>query len=182
MLIALLSGQRCETIHALDIKSMKVEIHPTRKYVFQIDKLLKTSRPGNHFNHLVLQSHPEDKQLCIFEVLQAYLEKTQPLRTDYTQLLISYQKPHRPVTSETIARWLRMVLDNSGIDTTVFRAHSTRSAATSAAKGAKLSVNTIMNAAGWANASTFRKFYDKPIITDTDENFGHALLKSIDIE
>ena len=180
MLIALLSGQRCQTIHALDIKGMKVEAHPTQKYVFQIHKLLKTSRPGHHLNHLVLQSYPEDKQLCIFEVFQSYLEMTQPLRSDYTQLLISYQKPHRPVTSETIARWLRIVLDNSGIDTSAFSAHSTRSAATSAAKCAKLSVNTIMNAAGWTNASTFSKFYDKPIITDTDENFGHALLKSIE--
>ena len=182
MLIAMLSGQRCETIHALDINSMKVEVHPTQQYVFQINQLLKTSRPGKHLNHLVLQSYPEDKQLCICEVLQAYLEKTQPLRANYTQLLISYQKPHQPVTSETTARWLRIVLDNSGIDTTAFRAHSTRAAATSAAKCAKLSVNTIMNAAGWANALTFSKFYDKPIIPDAVENFGYALLVSIHVE
>ena len=94
MLIAFLSGQRCETIHALDINSMKVQVHPTQQYVFQINQLLRTSRPGKHLNHLVLQSYPEDKQLCICEVLQAYLEKTQPLRANYTQLLISYQKPH----------------------------------------------------------------------------------------
>ena len=75
----------------------------------------------------------------------------------------------RLVTTETIARWLRMMLDNSGIDTTAFGAHSTRAAATSAAKCAKLSVNTMMSTAGWANASTFGKFYDKPIISDTVE-------------
>ena len=51
------------------------------------------------------------------------------------------------MTMDTIGRWLRMVLDNSGIDTTVFRAHSTRAAATSAAKCANVSVSTIMNAA-----------------------------------
>ena len=82
------------------------------------------------------------------------------------------------MTTETIARWLRMVLDNSGINTTAFGAHSTRAATTSAAKWAKLSVNTIISPAGWANALTFSKFYDKPIIPDTEENFGHALLKS----
>ena len=85
------------------------------------------------------------------------------------------------MTTDTIGRWLRMVLDNSGIDTDVFRAHSTRAAATSAAKCANLSVNTIMNAAGWANAKTFCKFYDKPIIPDKVANFGHALLKSANV-
>ena len=172
MSIALLSAQRCQTIHALNINSMKVEVHPTQQYVFQVNQLLKTSWPGKHFSHLVMQSYPDDKQLCVCEVLQVYLEITKPLRDNCT-LLISYQKPHQPM--ETIARWLRMVLDNSGIDTTAF------GAATSAAKCAKLSVNTMMSGAGWANASTFSKFYDKPIIPDTVENFGHALLKSIHV-
>ena len=65
MLIALLSGQRCQTIHALDINSMKVENHPTQQYVFQINQLLKTSRPEKHSSHLVLQSYPDRKQLCV---------------------------------------------------------------------------------------------------------------------
>ena len=180
MLIALLSAQRCQTIHALNINRMKGEVHPTQQYVFQVNQLLKTSRPGKHFSHLLMQSYPDDKQLRVCEVLQVYLEITKPLRDNCTRLLISYQKPDQPATTETIARWLRMALDNSEIDTTAFGAHSTRAAATSAAKCAKLSVNT-MSAAGWANASTFSKFYDKPIIPDTVENFGHALLKSIHV-
>jgi hypothetical protein len=180
MLIALLSGQRCQTIHALNIAGMTIDTHPIRQHVFQIHELLKTSRPGKHFSQLVLQSYPEDKELCVFDVLQTYVARTQPLRANYTQLLISYQKPHRPVTSETIARWIRKVLDNAGIDTTTFGAHSTRAAATSAAKCAKLSVNTIMNAAGWTNAATFSRFYDKPITPATETNFGHTVLKSIE--
>ena len=75
------------------------------------------------------------------------------------------------MTTDTIGRWLRMVLDNSSIDTTVFWGHSTRAAATSAAK----------YAAGWANAKTFSKFYDKPIIPDKVANFGHALLKPTNV-
>ena len=34
MLIALLSGQRCQTIHALDISAMQVVCHPNEQYVF----------------------------------------------------------------------------------------------------------------------------------------------------
>ena len=63
-------------------------------------QLLKTARPGKHFSHLVLQSCADNKQLCVCEFLQAYLEITKPLQDNYTQLLISYQKPHQPVTTQ----------------------------------------------------------------------------------
>ena len=184
MLIALLSGQRCQTIHALDISDMQVVSQPNLQYVFQINKLLKTSRPAKHFSHLVLQAYPTDEQLCIFKTIQVYLAKMKPLRGKHTQLLISYQKPHKPVSTDTIARWLKTVLEKAGIDTNIFHAHSTRAASTSAAKTAKLSVNTIMDAAGWTNALTFSKFYDKPVVSEShknSENFGHNLLRSINI-
>ena len=54
-------------------------------------------------------------------------------------------------------------------------------ASTSAAKTAKLSVNTIMTAAGWTNALILSEFCDKPVIlesTENLENFGHNLLQS----
>ena len=104
-----------------------------------------------------------------------------PPKGNHTQLLISYQQPHKPVTTDTNARWLKTVLDKAGIDTNIFHAHSTRAASNSAAKTAKLSVNTIMTAAGWTNAFTFSEFCDKPVISESthnSENFGHNLLQS----
>jgi hypothetical protein len=176
MLIALLSGQRCQTIHALDLSNMHIVSHPNQQYVFLINKLLKTSRPGKHFSHLVLQAYPADEQLCIFKTITAYLARTKSLRGNHTQLLVSYQQPHRLVTTDTIARWLKTVLDKAGIDTMMFSAHSTRAALTTAAKMAKLSVNVIMNAAGWTNALTFSKFNDKPVMPDS-----LRMLKTLDI-
>jgi hypothetical protein len=44
-----------------------------------------------------------------------------------------------------------------------FGVHSTRSASTSAALEAGLSVRDIMNVADWSNASTFNKFYKRSI-------------------
>ena len=79
MLIALLSGQRYQTIHALDMSDMQVVCHPNQQYVFQINKLLKTSRPGKHFSLLTLQAYPADEQLCIFKTIQVYLAKMKPL-------------------------------------------------------------------------------------------------------
>ena len=36
-----------------------------------------------------------------------------------------------------------------------------------------------MNAAGWSNAETFRKFYDKPLDTEAG-SFGTELVHAID--
>ena len=52
-------------------------------------------------------------------------------------------------------------LQNAGINITKYGAHSTQTAATSAVKVANKSVKTIMDAARWANAGIFSKFYDK---------------------
>ena len=62
-----------------------------------------------------------------------------------------------------------------------FNAYSTRSASVSAAKTLKISVKTILDAAGWSNADTFAKFYDRPVISDDcSDNYGYCLLKTLD--
>ena len=68
-------------------------------------------------------------------------------------------KPHKPVTSQRIAHWLKDVLGMAGIDTAVFSAHSTRGAATSAAFSKGVPVAEILQMADWPGASTFRRFY-----------------------
>ena len=64
--------------------------------------------------------------------LMLYIERTKDLRGD-KQFFNSFMKPHNPVTSSTIARWLKQVMESAGIDTIIFKAHSVRSASTSAA-------------------------------------------------
>ena len=68
-------------------------------------------------------------------------------------------KPHKPVTSATIARWVKTVLSLAGIDG-VFTAHSTRGASASAR--AEVALSDIMEAADWSRESTFKKFYHRP--------------------
>ena len=43
---------------------------------------------------------------------------------DIRDLLISYGKPHKPVSSEAISRWIKDELSKAGVDTSVFKAHS----------------------------------------------------------
>ena len=57
----------------------------------------------------------------------------------------------KKVSKDTISRWLKDILNKSGIDTTKFTAHSFRMAATSAASSQGVGISTILATANWAN-------------------------------
>ena len=57
---------------------------------------------------------------------------------------LSVIKPFKPVSSSTIARWIKEILALSGVDTDIFKAHSTRGAAATAAVGKGVSISEIL--------------------------------------
>ena len=98
--------------------------------------------------------------------LKEYLTRTQSLRGSESQLFISYTRPFRRVSRETISCWVKFVLTDSRIDMLRFKPHSTRAASTSAASNASASLDDILHTAGWSSESTFAKFYNKPIVKE----------------
>ena len=160
VLILLVSGQRGQTVHLLSIEHM---VSVNNCYTFQIVDHLKQSRPGVK-NPLVELRPFEDKSLCVVTTLKEYLTRTQSLWGSESQLFISYTRPFRRVSRETICRWVKFVLTDSGIDTLRFKPRSTRAASTSAASNSSVSLDDILHTAGWSSESTFAEFYNKPII------------------
>ncbi|GFN74730.1 eukaryotic translation initiation factor 5b-like, partial [Plakobranchus ocellatus] len=65
------------------------------------------------------------------------------------------------VTKDTLARLIKSMLNKAGIDTNVYKAHSTRAAASSAA-ARSIDIAQVPNTAGWSREQTFAKFYNKP--------------------
>lgn len=61
------------------------------------------------------------------------------------QLVLSYVNPYKPVSSDTIVKWIKKVLLDAGINTQVFTSLSTHSASTSKANsnGANVIKNII---------------------------------------
>ena len=57
-------------------------------------------------------------------------------------------------------------MDKAGLDLAIFTQHSSRAASTSAAVRAKIRLHSILETAGWANSSTFRKYYEKSVDTN----------------
>ncbi|VEN56293.1 unnamed protein product, partial [Callosobruchus maculatus] len=91
---------------------------------------------------------------------------TRPKRSrEDSYLLITYKKPYHVASSQTLSRWIKKALQNSGIDISKFKGHSTRHAAVSAANRQGVSIETIRNAAGWTGKSDmFARFYNRPVL------------------
>ena len=65
-------------------------------------------------------------------------------------------------------------MQSAGVDVTVYKPHSVRSAAASKAKANHATLDAIMKTAGWSSAATFAKFCDKEIVSDV--TFSDAVL------
>ena len=121
----------------------------------------KTVKEGKTLGPHWILGISSNTKLCILTVLREYLHRTKDTRTGQRQLLLSYQKPHHPISNDTLARWVRDTLQRAGEGTLLFSAHSTRSACTSAAACRGLPIDVIMKAASWSAASTFTQLYKK---------------------
>lgn len=175
MIIALTSAQRIQSLKHMNLDHLKVT---SSSVTFYFEKLLKQSRPGNVGFSVTVEAYPPDRRLCVVKYIKEYLGRTSTLRGNEKQLFISYKKPHKCVSSQTIARWLKDVLKTAGIDTDKYRAHSTRAASTSAANRGDVPVASILEQAGWASERTFRRFYNKP--KDAKTSFSQAITHSAD--
>ena len=67
---------------------------------------------------------PQNDRLCVVSVLKEYLRKTKRIRGNEEKLSLSYQKPHKYISKNTLARWPTDVLNGAGVDTKHFSAQS----------------------------------------------------------
>lgn len=174
VLFLLLSAQRCQTLHLVQIDDILLSdtsliIHPNH--------VLKQTRPGSHLEPITFQSYDKDKKLCIVYTMEQYLDRTKHLRQGQN-LIISTMRPFKAASKNTIGRWVKLVLSKAGVDR-CFTTHSTRSAATSMAKLKGVPLQSIMRSAGWSNAKTFAKFYDKPLDTEK-QSIQSAILGTVE--
>ena len=93
------------------------------------------------------------------------------MRTDdeeLSSLFISYVKPHKPVSTQTLSKWIVMAIKSAyqemgkDLDGKI-RAHSTRSISTSWALFNGAAMKSILEAADWSRQSTFTRFYLKNV-------------------
>ena len=178
MLLSLTRPARSSDLANLDIRYRK---YLPEGVTFQPVSLAKQTRQNKPRADFFFPKFPHNPRLCPVQTLQAYERRTKELRGESTdgqqRLFLATVKPHKAVAPTTIARWLRMVLDKAGIDSSIFEAHSMRGASTSAAARAGITTADIMKAAEWNSESVFQRFYYKPT---RDSSFGTAVLAIAD--
>ena len=86
----------------------------------------------------LLWSH-EQSSICVVTTLKEYLVRTKALRVSgQSQLLLSYVKLYKPVSRDTVTRWVRYTMALPGTDVTKYSAHSTNPVSVSTASRASV--------------------------------------------
>jgi len=174
LLLALASGQRCQTLAAIRVSQVAFT---AEKVLIRVPDRMKTSTPGRSQPFMSFPRFKERDDLCIFALLSHYLVRTQDIRPPSCDFLfIALKRPHTAVGAQTISRWIRIGLTECGVSD-IFSAHSTRHASTSAAARKGVPVDLIKRAAGWSGElRVFAEFYNRQIL---DENaFVKAVLSA----
>lgn len=162
-LMALVTSHRVQTFSLIKISNITKCNDSFRIFV---DAFLKTSSPNRPQPILEIPKFTEKPEICVASTLEEYLITTKALRGNIQELFITYKKPFRKASVQTLSRWIKTVLQESGVDTSIYSGHSTRHASTSAAFQRGVDIETIRKAAGWTpNSSSFARFYCRPVLT-----------------
>lgn len=174
MLLAPSTGHRIQTFTLIKTDRIKV---CNSAVVITITDLIKTSSAGRDQPILTLPFFTEKRQICPAKAIIDYQKITQPLRPANEQyLILTINRPYKRASLQTVSGWIKSTLAASGIDTSVFTAHSTRHASTSAACSKGVSLDTIRKTAGWShNSSTFARLYNRPL-TQHSESFAVVVI------
>ena len=172
MLLALTSAGRSSVLDSFDVRFMQMT---ESKIVFHLAKLTKGRKQGYCSLQVPLKTFHKNPSLCVVNCLKVYIDRTSDRRKvngtqTKNQLLLGTVKSYVEV-----ARWLKNVMKDVGIDVFIFKGHTVRLASTSKLAAQGFSVREIVNRANWSGALTFKTFYHKVIVQQYN-NFEEAVL------
>ena len=153
-LLALTSSARAHELVKLDLAFASIKSY---SWEFTLAEHTKVSRPGQSTRKIYLPANADNPKICVVRALQEYRSSTEK-RRQFSHLLISFVRPFKPISSQTMSRWLRKAMQLAGI-AYHFTGHSTRSASTSAAAQVGVPLESILIAADWSSSKTFKQFF-----------------------
>jgi hypothetical protein len=176
MLLALVCRARGHELKAINPKALSWNEEGVVCHILTMTKTKTPSKPHKSFS---IKKFDHSNNLDPVRCLEHYLNMTASQRDTpikQSQLFLSFAEPHHPVKSCSIARWLKLLMQDAGIDITQFKAHSTRSAAVSKVPLAGMSVDDIARLGDWTNATTFFRFYKKEIQGSSESVIQESIL------
>ena len=168
MLLLLLGAQRVNTIYNFTVDRMVVT---DTAATFAPDSVLKHSRKGRKLDTFVYRAYNANKKLCVLDCINEYLNRrASKVKDDTNKLLVTYGKPYKGSSPDTIRRWIKDLFTTCKIFD--FSAHSCRSASTSKAAKLGMDMDDIVSKACWKKETTFQRFYNKEIIINKEVDFN----------
>lgn len=152
-LLLVTSCQPVQTVTALKLSDM---IEGNQDIVFRLTKRLKHNTRGT-LSLVQFKPFTLDCKLCVVFIISEYISRTSDVRGNNDQPVLSYTPPYDKVGSSTVSRWVREVLQEAGIDSTVFTTHIiSRSAVLSQMLRLNVPVKDILAKASWRSESSLR--------------------------
>ena len=115
----------------------------------------------------------ENANACPVKLFKYYIDATKFCRGSITCLFITTSKPYRIFSKDNLARWIKSVLHDVGIDMTVLTPHPTRSDSTSK-EATKVPIETVIKTEGWRSMRKFVVYCNKQI--DNSEMFATSIV------
>ena len=186
-LVAVASGQRQSTLHALlsdpghlRWENSGVRLIPSASFLAKNQTAASGSIEIFLPSISTFSSVSEDKVWCPVRALKWYLHRTKSFRT-CQNLFLTTVSPHRAASRSTLARWLTDCISLAGSDALSvgpFSAHQTRALSSSWALFNGASIDSILQAAFWSNPNSFIACYLKDVVAH-EASFARAVLTAV---
>lgn len=161
-LLALTTTHRVQTLSVIKLNDIRTSPSDIR---ILITDPIKTSVQTGVYPNFTFKFFNNQPELCVASCVLAYIEATKLIRQEKDYLFVTWSRPHKRASSQTISRWIKCTLKTAGIDTSLYTSHSTRHASTSAAYRKGVPVEEIRRSAGWTGKSKiFENFYNRPVL------------------
>ena len=159
-LAAISTFRRCGDLQALRIDKGFMNILP-EGIIFIREGISKQDRPGHIGKQIFIPCFKKNIKLDPKRVIQSYIKRTNQFRNGENRLFLSFNKPHKAVSCQTISSWIVSVIKQAYENQTDLKvkAHSTRAIGPSWALFKGASLNSVLEAADWSSEVTFKKFY-----------------------
>ena len=165
VLLMLASGRRKSDLHKLSVNE-NFMVYTSEKIYFACSSFTKGHRrvkSHDFMQFIEFQKFDLDPQCCPYSVIMSYLDRIRtPRRPQCDNFFVTTDKG-TPAHPDTLKRWALNILQAAGIDVTMYKTNSIRSAHSSKSYQLGESIDSIMDRCAWVRGSTFVDYYLRPI-------------------
>ena len=162
MLFLLATCSRQQRLCSIKRSNIKVQKDGTVDIL--TDVLQKHSSRGKSLETVTIKPFPQDRSVCVVNSLLIYMHRTKEVTNAGDQLLCSFAPPYKGVGTQTLASWIKTIMQEAGVDTAVYKAHSTRGASVSKLAKDGTPLHEILKRGCWSQESSFKQFYLRKIV------------------